>query len=172
MNAGEERFAHGLAAKMTQRAAYYAAGYTAKTDAAADTAAWRLAKNVEVQARVKALLDLAAERVVEQSVLDETLIRDAVVTVIKEGLKKVPIISGGEVIGEKCTDLPSVNSAAKLGAALLDMIVSRQSIELSGETKKLLDSIVASIAAEVEDPAVLERIISRLTLEGAGAPTG
>jgi hypothetical protein len=32
--------------------------------------------------------------------------------------------------------------------------------------------VIAAIAAEVEDPAVLERIISRLTREGAGAPTG
>ena len=164
LTAHEEKFALGLASGLSQRSAYYAAGYTATTDKAADTAACRLAKNVGVANRVNELSARAASQVVDRAVISAQLVYETLARVIQEGLKPIPVAVKGE-IAEKCADLPSVVAATKLCAQLLNMLVDRQSVELSGDARQVLERMVQAIATEIPDPAVRERIIARLNGE-------
>ena len=62
-NERHELFAQGIAKGQSQREAYLAAGYTAKTDASADVCASRLLSDAKVQARVTEIQGRAADSV-------------------------------------------------------------------------------------------------------------
>lgn len=158
----EDAYAQARAQGKTRRQAYLEAGYATTTDAATDSAASRLDRNVKVMERVAELSDRAASK----SVLTAQLVHETLLRVIQEGLKPIPVVVKGEV-GEKCADLPSVVAATKLSAQLLNMLVDRQSVELSGDARQALERMVQAIATEVPDPAVRERIITRLTAESS-----
>lgn len=63
-NARQELFALGIVRGLSQRQAYYEAGYKAQTDEAADVCASQLLSNSKVAARVAELQQAIAEKVV------------------------------------------------------------------------------------------------------------
>jgi len=161
LTAMEETFAQLLAKDVGQTDALYRAGYKPKTAAAARSMASRLAKNVNVSRRVNELKAMQAERSIQGAVISAQLVYETLLRVIQEGLKPIPVVVKGE-IAEKCADLPSVVAATKLSAQLLNMLVDRQSVELSGDARQVLERMVQAIATEVPDPVIRERIIARL----------
>ena len=154
--AGAQRLVDG----MTQEQIANAAGYVGP---GAKNVVGRFMKIPEFAARVDELVMAGAK----QAEIDAAWVFDGVMKIREKGLEEVPIVNrAGDIIGSKVQDLGAAARATELGAKLLGMMVDRQSIELSGEVRRVLEQVINAVVAEVDDPAVRERIIARLSGEG------
>jgi phage terminase small subunit len=159
----EEIFARALSAKKNYKAAAIEAGYS-ETGAAKEGS--RMAALPRVQARVQELLNEGAKL----AAIDAAWVFQGVKEIRDRGLEETPIIVKGEVVGSKPQNLGAAARATELGAKLLDMMVDRHQVEMSGEVKEVLERVIQAIVTEVEDPVIRERIIARIQGEGVGAP--
>jgi hypothetical protein len=165
MSPRQEKFALLVAGGMDPKDAYREAGYKGTGPDRPS----KVAKNSQVAELVSELQKQEAKAAgfTPEQVCEEG------VKLYKLATEKTPVVDKrGEIVGERVANLPAGVNILKMFAGFHGMTTDIHSIELSGETRRVLDGVIAAIAAEVEDPAVLERIISRLTREGAGAPTG
>jgi hypothetical protein len=155
-----------VAGGMAPKEAYRKAGYKGKD---AVELAGQILDNAQVAERVRELQRQEAKACgfTPEQVCEEG------VKLYKLATEKTPVVDKrGEIVGERVANLPAGVNILKMFAGFHGMTTDIHSIELGAETRRVLDAVIAAIAAEVEDPAALERIISRLTREGAGAPTG
>jgi hypothetical protein len=162
MTPRQEKLATLVAGGMKPKDAYVQAGYTGRYP---DKLSSEILNNPEVAARVRELQRQEAKACgfTPEQVCEEG------VKLYKLATEKTPVVDKrGEIVGERVANLPAGVNILKMFAGFHGMTTDIHSIELSGETRRVLDAVIAAIAAEVEDPAVLERIISRLTREGAG----
>jgi phage terminase small subunit len=132
-NARHERFCQELAKGKSQSEAYKLAGYNS-TGNAAEVAAARLVRNVQVSARLGQLKQAAAERtVVTVEGITQRLLK---IAEKGEGAKDAPLLSVGRA---------ALMDAAKLNGLIIDR--SKVGLDLSGATDEELE--------------VLERLLSR-----------
>lgn len=152
----QDEFARNVATGMDQKAAAIAAGYSPK--GAAQSASELMRDEL-----IMAAIDKIRDRALERTELDAAWVFEGVRRIRDEGLKTLPVTDKrGDIIGEKPVDLGAAARVTEMGAKLLGMMVDRQSIELSGDVKKVLEAMVSAISTEIEDPALRERIILRL----------
>jgi hypothetical protein len=136
-NARHERFAQELAKGKSQSEAYKSAGYSA-TGNAAESAAARLVRNVQVSGRVGQLKARAAER--------------AVVTVESITQRLLSIAEKGE--GKEDASLLSVARASLMDAAKLNGLIidrSKVGIDLSDLSEEDLDALDRILARKTPD---------------------
>lgn len=132
-NARHEKFAQELAKGKSQSEAYKLAGYDA-TGNAAETAAARLIRNVQVSARVLELKERAAERtIVTVESITQRLLK---IAEKGEGAKDAPLLSVARA---------SLMDAAKLNGLVVDR--SKIGLDLNGATDEELE--------------ILERVFAR-----------
>lgn len=159
----EDNFARNVAAGMDMGAAAAAAGYSQKS---AGQAASALLKRPDIIERITALNTKAAER----AEIDAAFVYDNIREIASKGLAMIPVTDrSGNVICEKPTDLSAAARATEMAAKLLGMMVERHAVEMSEDVRKTLDRIINVLTTEIEDPAVLERIMKRLSDDGPAA---
>lgn len=161
----QDEFVRALVSGMSQTQAAIAAGYA---PSGAPNMATKFMLMPEVLAEIERLRVPGLEAAIRKAEINAEWVYDGIRQVREEGLRMVPILSRGEIVGEKPQDLAAAARATELGAKLLGMMIERQSIELSGEARRVLEEVIQAVVAEVEDPAVRERIMARLAGEGLG----
>jgi hypothetical protein len=160
----QDNFARAIAAKVRPYDAAIEAGYS---PGCAGQMASRLIKMPEVQAAIQAIREPALKQIEEQLKIDAAWVYDGIQQIRREGLKTLPVFDkAGDTIGYKPVDLGAAARATEMAAKLLGMMIDRQSIELSGEAKRVLEEVIQAVVVEVEDPAVRERILAKLAGEG------
>ena len=135
--------------------AYIGAGYESGRPAAR-TAACKLEKRPDIQARIAELQETASDLAIEKSALDETFVLERLKTVYAECSKIVPILDRrGEPTGETQIANPAgANKALELMGKKLNMWqeqlnVSHFDQKLEGMTTDQLRAQVAASAAQV-----------------------
>jgi len=163
MNHRRERFATFVAGGMAPKDAYVAAGYTGND---AVKCASEILSNPDVRELVGELQNKEAK---DKGLGPEWVIKQAAFIYEKAITPVVITDRRGEIIGEKCAELPTALATVKMVSGFNGMTTERHRVEMSDEVQQILDRVVAAVVAEVEDPSIRERIIARLTGEGVVA---
>jgi hypothetical protein len=161
MNHRQEMFALLVAGGMAPQLAYVEAGYGADNISAG---ASKIVHRDDVSARVR---ELQQEKANVLGFTPEQISAEGV-RVYRAAMKTAYTVDRrGEIMGEKPVDLPTALSTLKMFAGFHGMTIDRKSIELSSDTRAVLDRVVQAVADEVGDPELMQRIVDRLVREGA-----
>jgi hypothetical protein len=161
MNHRQEMFALLVAGGMAPQLAYVEAGYEGT---AVRSGTSQVLTQHDVSTRIR---ELQQQRASESGFTPAEISAEGV-RVYRAAMKTAYTVDRrGEVMGEKPVDLPTALSTLKMFAGFHGMTIDRKSIELSSDTRAVLDRVIQAVADEVSDPEIMQRIVDRLVREGA-----
>lgn len=161
----QERFARLVAeGKMSQEAAYAAAGYCANN---------RNAGQLANRPHVKAFIADLRKKAARKSDVDIAYVIEGLKRVADVGMREVPFEPVEGEVRERMTDPGAANKALELLGKSIGAFVDRSQIELTDGARKYIEGIVRVVIDEVHDPETVQRIIARIEQEiGAGGAVG
>lgn len=135
-NPKHEKFVQEIVKGASQRDAYKAAGYDAKTDAAADAAASRLLSDVKIRARLNEFQEKAAEK----ALLSKKWVIERLVENVERAMQaREVLMAGGEGTGEYKYEGSVANRALELLGKEMGMFVDRKEVGLPGDFSRMSD---------------------------------
>ena len=161
----QERFARLVAeGKMSQEAAYAAAGYCANN---------RNAGQLANRPHVKEFIANLRAKAARKSDVDIAYVISGLKKVADVGMREVPFEPVEGEIHERMTDPGAANKALELLGKTLGAFIDRTQVDLTDGARQYIERLVGIVVDEVHDSETVQRIIARIEREiGAGGASG